>query len=576
MKLSRLSIRALNDYSRRSVLGYLSLRHALEADALQGDRWATEVAPDIVDREPEGGYHVAKVFKEQKAGGFIFREIGSPGSNEALAEAALLEACGKAGRVFARVADVYSYRLAKNHETAGSFSPYFEHYKRRQRAIGLCCRRHRDHFVFCADIRNFYPSISRTRVRNLWREACVKSELGTKWQLLGQRLIDRQKSFAKKGLLVGPMFSHLLADLALRDFDKKMRKKYPARYFRYVDDVAIVLPQREIPAAKRLMTRILGKAGLKLHPHKFSEMLAVSWAKTAPWQGKASSVEVRDKKWMALVDRIKCYLLKRPNEIEELGAALRAVGVRIPLPKYQAAVADADYQVRLRRRMQTKWFLKYVHGLTIRKVVAQSQRAVEGYLNEFAAHWEQYGVIEDKVQRKWHSTKLKNILGKLTMLAPEELLDLLLELLEGADEFASSRAILRAIRKRDVTDLIGFGGSICGAAGQILSARGGQYACQPKRWPAQSRQGLATLLLMGVNIEDSWPIHVRRDFPIRFSLGEFGPKSWKRVKSRFGREIMAISRDVSLEKNQRLLGTPLNPDDEWHLLSDELNLPVFS
>jgi hypothetical protein len=576
MKLPRLGVRSLNDYYRRSVLSYLSLRYALEADALKSDRWATEIAPEIVEREQDGGYLVSKLFKEVRAGKFIFRDIGSPGPNEALAEAALLEACGKAGSVFARSSDVFSYRLARNSETGGSFSPYFEHYKKRQRAIGRCCRKHRDHIVFCADIRNFYPTLSRARVRVAWNEACAKSKLEDKWRLLGNHLLNRQKRFVKRGLLVGPMFSHLLADLSLRDIDRRIRKKYPGRYFRYVDDIAIVLLENEIAPAKRLIAKLLRTAGLRFHPNKFSATPTAVWAKTAPWQGRASSVEVRDKKWMALIDRIKCYLLKKPDEIDDLGAALRMAGVRIPLPKYRNALSDQDYQERLRRRMQTIWFRQYVKRLTIKKVVAQSKRAVIGYLEEFAEHWTQYGAIEDRVQRKWHSTKIKNILGKLTMLAPEELLPLLLETLEPTDEFAPSRSILDAIRRRNVTDLISFGGSVCGAAGQILSAHGGRYACRPKRWSAQARQGLATLLLMGVDVEDSWPIHVRRDLLIKFSLGEFSSNTWRTTKSSFGREVMAICRGVDLNKNRHLLSSPLNPDDEWLLLSDEINLPILS
>jgi len=548
----------------------------MEAAAVRKDRWAVEIAPEIVNRETQSDYHVEYVFKELFKGRPHFRDIASPGSNEALTEAALLEACAKAGGAFSLQPDVFSYRLARAPELGGSFSPYFDHFKRRQRAIGRCCRRNKKATVLYADIRNFYPSLSRTKVRNIWKTACKESGLDEKWTKLGLQLLERQKQHSPKGLMVGPMLSHLLAHLSLRSFDAEMRKLYKGRYFRYVDDIALVLPASEIGAAKKRMARLLRAAGVKLHPKKFAEMQALEWAKAAPWQGQLASVEERDKKWMALIDRIKCYLLKKPDEADLLGYELRAAGVRIPLPRYQAGVTDTDYQSRLRRRMQAAWFRRHIHGLTIKKVVSQARRAVAGYLGEFESHWVAYGEIEGPMEKKWHLTRLKGILGKLTMLAPEDIVPQLSILLESHDEFASSRAIFRAIETDDVSDLISFGGSVCGAAGQVLAAREQVYKCTPRRWTAASRQGFATLCLMGAKVDADLPTHVKRDFDVRFVMGAFRPKTWRRMKSPFARDIMAISKEVSLGRNQHLMHSPLNPDDEWLLLSDELNTPVFS
>lgn len=576
MKIQRLGVRALNDYSRRSYITYLSLRYALEAAAVGKDRWAQEITPAIIEREPEGGYHVEYVFKELSKNKPVFRTIYSPGSNEALAEAALLDACGKKGGVFALRPEVFSYRLAKTSEQTGSFSPYFDHFKRRQVAIGRCSRRNRRSVVLYADIRNFYPSLSRTKVRNIWKAACLEAGLEEKWTKLGLSLLDRQRQLCSKGLMVGPMLSHLMADLALRAFDGEMRQRFPKRYFRYVDDIAIVLPNSEVSEVKKRMARLLRPVGVKLHPKKFCDMPAMEWAKHAPWQGASASIEQRDKKWMALIDRIKCYLLKKPDEADLLSYELRAAGIRIPLPHYQAGVTDPDYLVRLKKRMGTVWFRKQVNRLTIPRIVAQARRAVAGYMEEFSAYWSAYGEVSGKMEKKWHGTKVKGLLGKLTMLAPEEVVPHLTQLLKDHPEFISAHAIFHAIEHNDVTGLVAFGGSVCGAAGQVLAARGQVYKCAPKRWPSHARQGFATLCLMGVKVDAELPIHVKRDFDVRFVMGDFKPGTWRRMKSRFERDIMAISKEVSLGRNQHLMHSPHNPDDEWLLLSDELNSPVFS
>lgn len=575
-KVQRLGVRALNDYSRRSYLTYLSLRYAMEATAVCKDRWAREVCPAIVAREPEGGYHVEYVFKEIVNGKSIFRTIYSPGSNEALSEAALLEACGKAGGIFSPQPEVFSYRLAKASEQKGSFSPYFDHFRRRQRAIGRCCKRNRKSVVLYADIRNFYPSLSRTKVKNFWKAACHEAGLDETWIKLGLDLLERQRPLSPKGLMVGPMLSHLMADLALRAFDSEMRRKFKGRYFRYVDDIAVVVPASGVGRVKQQMARLLQPVGVKLHPKKFAEMPCPEWAKSAPWQGASDSIEQRDRKWIALVDRIKCYLLKKPDQADLLGDELRTAGIRIPLPRYQADVTDPDYLARLKKRMETAWFRNHISKLTIPKIILQARRAVTGYMEEFSAHWANYGDVTGKMAKKWHVSRIKGLLGKLTMLAPEQAVPSIAQVLEGHPEFVSSRAIFRAIERNDVTELISFGGSICGAAGQVLATRKQTYRCTPKRWPSHARQGFSTLCLMGVKVDAELPKHVKRDFDVRFVMGDYRPSAWRRMKSRFERDLMAISKEVSLGRNQHLINSPFNPDDEWLLLSDELNSPVFS
>jgi hypothetical protein len=575
VKIQRLAIRALNDYNRRSSFTYLALRYALEACSVRKDRWAIQIAPEILSREERDSYLVNWFFKDYYRGKFVFRKIGGPGSNEALAEAALLDVCAQTGEVFAPKKDVFSYRLSKKNSLEGSFQRYFDNYKRRQRAIGRCCRKYKSYIVLYADIKNFYPSVSRSRARGVWKVACAQAKLPARWARLGEYLIDRQKVVSPKGLLVGPMFSHLIADLSLRDFDAAMRRSYQGNYFRYVDDIALVIPAAGKTRVKRRMTSLLKSAGLKLHPGKFAEMRASEWAEKAPWQGKPTVIEDRDKKWVALIDRVKCYLIKKPEKFDALSDALREVDLRIPLPKYQLAISDADYVERLKRRMRSKAFLRYVNGLTRRKIVNRALRASRHYMEEFSVHWSAYGELAG-MEKKWHGTRVKGLLGKLTMLAPETLFPGLVRILEGHPEFAGVRAIFKAIQTNDVSDLVLFGGSICGAAGQVLATRGKHYRCEVERWSKAAAQGYATLCLMGVDIATKPPLHVSRRFEARFAHGGYGAGAWRTLGHPFARDVVAISKEVSLEKNQRLMHSPMNPDDEWVLLSDELNMPLFS
>ncbi len=48
-----------------------------------------------------------------------------------------------------------------------------------------------------------------------------------------------------------------------------MRSKYPKKYFRYVDDIALVIPEREKDAALSFIRERLKKIGLKLNKRRF-------------------------------------------------------------------------------------------------------------------------------------------------------------------------------------------------------------------------------------------------------------------------------------------------------------------
>ena len=120
-----LSVRAVNQYRRRDVLAYLSLRYYLHNSAARTDNWARQVATDLVLTRTNTPYFRAHHFKETTdAGGVEHRAIFLPGANEALAEAALLDECAKYPHAFANPSCVLSYRLIYGDNRSGIFEHY--------------------------------------------------------------------------------------------------------------------------------------------------------------------------------------------------------------------------------------------------------------------------------------------------------------------------------------------------------------------------------------------------------------------------------------------------------------------
>lgn len=255
MRSRKLAIRALNEARRTDPLAYLSLRYTAATTVGMKDEWAREVAPRIVMGRGDSTFVESQQFKELNAAGSPeFRTVRYCGGPHQLAEAALIEACSTAGGPFIPRDSVYSYRYPSSSSYEGVFTPYFELFAKRQDDIGRRCRQFTRHTVVYLDIKSFYPSVKVTKVRAAWKRACRNSTLDPFWVDFGHYLIDLQ-FLHKDGLLIGPLFSHLLANLYLAEFDREMERRFPKRYFRYVDDFAFVVKHEDKDSLNRTLMR---------------------------------------------------------------------------------------------------------------------------------------------------------------------------------------------------------------------------------------------------------------------------------------------------------------------------------
>ena len=239
-----LAVRAINQYRRRDAIAYLGLRYYLEARCAKADRWVREIAKAQLLDSSTPLYHKVHHFKEiEEHGGIRHRNIYVPLPTEIMAETALLSACAEAGYVFSQPDHVFSYILTQGDEKRGVFKPYFEGYRRRHDAVVNVCRTERTHRVVYTDIRKFYPSIDNAVARKSWTSACDATGLAGEWRDVGSHLLCQYRAAQTgddQGVITGPMFSHLIGNLVLRDIDSKMAAMLPGGYFRYVDDVILV------------------------------------------------------------------------------------------------------------------------------------------------------------------------------------------------------------------------------------------------------------------------------------------------------------------------------------------------
>lgn len=521
------------------------------------------------DRE---AYLSSRQYKGVKSGGILeFRDVRFPCANEALAEAALLAHCSEIEGPFAAKADVFSYHLADPSSHEGSFKLYFKLFAARQAAIAEACRRWPNDLVLYVDIKSFYPSLTLKRARRAWIDACKTGNVERAWRALGLRLIDDQSEVGS-GLMVGPMFSHLLGNLSLLEVDARMRKRYQNRYFRYVDDIALVIPHDEKDAALQFLQRALGSLELRLNPKKTCHLTASEWLSSA--QGQTSNYEgethtIEDTEWMIFIDDLKCYLIANPEHSAGLAERLRANGVRVSVPHYQATIESADYVARFERRLRRKGFQRRVSQISIQGIVSRARILSYLYQENFDEVWEEFQ-RSDSVKRKWLLSRLRYLLSKLVVIAEEDQLTVISSRLEGLPELAEYAAVFRALTTRDVSDLVRYSGKVNTGAGQALATSGATVRCQPTQWNRETIEGFVALNLIGVNLLTQVPTRVERNYHVRFVNGRCSPTGWTTAPNGFLQELIALSGESSLKRHQRLLSSPIDPDERWVLFTDEL------
>ena len=503
MRPQLLALRAANQYRTRDIMAYLGLRYYFANQCACRDRWAEEVSSHLV-MSSSSAYFESLHFKDIRSDGLVgYRSIFVPGPNESFAEAALLAECSR-HEVFSTPGFVFSYRLAEGEDTQGVYKPYFTGLQERQQQIAVACKAGAGQVVRHTDIKRFYPNISGELAINAWLKACDAAQMPALSRDLGMKLLAHhaqvcQNAAHGKGLLTGPMFSHLIANLVLRDVDEAMSAAFPKRYFRYVDDVVLVGSAAEVSTGRLQLAAMLSELGLDLHETgagKDFELASADWLDgETDFSGKDSH------DWMLFVRDIKQFLISQPSSRTKLAKIFSENGFRIPLPDYSVQVSDVRYQDRFFDQLRRyPWLLKKIFRQAIPSTLLIFAQNLRTEFTKSLFLILEAGPNVDGYARKRVIPKIRYFAGRLLYLAKAEDLLLIAERLRRYPELAMLAEILHAVGTRDVTKLLRLGSNAAQSAAQPLKLTPGTITCQIESWGSAERQGLAILRANGISV----------------------------------------------------------------------------
>ncbi len=510
MKLSppgTLSIRAVNQYRRRDVLTYLALRYYLTNAATRADHWAQRASIDLVLTRSVPVYFRSLHFKgTDPDGGLEHRRVFLPGANEALAEAALLDECSNQPTAFANPSCVFSYDLSKAEERLGIFQPYLGGLQKRHEAIAAACDTCPNGIVRYVDIKRFYPSIRSALALQAWRDQAALGKLAAHYQELGERLIydyGKARDQDERGILTGPMFSHLLGNIVLRQLDNIASSDFPAKYFRYVDDIALVGEPHAVKESLHMLHSRLAELGLELHDDSSPKNILVG---VSEWlEGRHDFRESRQpSSWNAFIGNLKKFLLYNPDESETLHETFLSAGLRVPVRDYSGAIHEAGYLKKVLRWTEWHWFRHAARSISIRSLINQALRLRMSYKTEFnklmsgAENLHGFGL-------KRRIPKLRYRAARLIYLATEDDLASLYPEAAKLPELRFQAEVMAAVASGNIDRLVQLGSNAAQAAAQPLRAAHRQATLTSRELGEAEAQGLAVFLLNGVPVMREGP-----------------------------------------------------------------------
>jgi hypothetical protein len=376
----------------------------------------------------------------------------------------------------------YSYLWPTTASDGRNFEYYFHGYQRRAQRVAELLASLPGHVAVVADIRRFYPSVDKGRVRRRVEEraASVASDAAAKSiRHFTAGLLD-QHGAKMTGIPIGPDFSHFLGHVALEPVDRAMQEQFGECYLRYVDDVVTVCPQGQVREATARLRSLLASEGLSLNDDKQDIVEPRVWQEEG-WEPFA--VESADPFGELLAD-ISAFLLARPGRAEGLHSQLRQEGFALPVARLAGQARSRRFRSFFRRAVfDGRRLLAWLRGLLhSERSIIEKARDCRDQLSA-AAHALASEPPASPMRRRWFAQRRRATYNRLLYLMPPDQYGALLGLIPDINEFHEVRSVAAALSAGDATGILPYPGKVVTTFCQLWPEH---HPGRPPqvRWPA--------------------------------------------------------------------------------------------
>lgn len=418
-----------------------------------------------------------KRFKSLRGDEYVYRDYSVPSPTSALADSYAIGILQEHG-IVPRRDYVYSYRDPLDREYPKSFEHFSVGYSQRNEAIALALDLDNSVAVV-VDIRGFYPSVDAVKAMGILQERLGKSKGVSKRDRAivmasAERAIAKSVAGARDGLRVGPEMSHILADFALQNVDSQLCEAFRGSYFRYVDDIVVVVKKSEAQAARVAVGDILSREGYAVSVEKDAVVGRDEWNGYRDIQRgvvSGASTSLNHLKF-----RTKLFLAKSPNAATELRSCLSDAGVFLPIGQLADASRQRAWRYRVSSLFSRRWRVVSQYWgdsiFDITNAAIECKRDVSDELNRILD--DPSGLPDAPVSRKWRIQHARLAINRSLYFSNLEELSRIASYAESIPELVETQAVCRALLG-DPAAIVNMPGPAVAAFAQVASVRGQDF-----------------------------------------------------------------------------------------------------
>ncbi len=425
----------------------------------------------------------------------VFREMVGASPISILLESFLLDII-RTRQVYQPPPCVYSYRWPATDGRNQIFSYFLKDYFRRDRDVQEALSKTADAVAIVVDIEGFYPNAKKDVCEKRLRELFKKAELPD----LENRIANQLSEIVLNGLPnnsipIGPAIGHFLGQLALMKVDSICMEQFPGGYFRYVDDIVVVVSKSKVKETLSWLESVLDREEFSLNTNKTDIVPSENWRSQDNYHAMTDGSDL----FQGIVDVLKIFLSLHPEKYVEVRKRLVDDGCCLPLNSLRAVSATSWY------RRNLLWVWQHARGnkqfgkLSVEGLVNQASRARVHY-RDVCRRLINIEAPITGMARRWHVQSARYAFNRLLYFSGLNMEGTELESLPEIAELFQLRTVVRAIKARDCTALL----DLPSVATKTFAGIASEYMAGDVKVDWESKQdtwlkdGVAPLLLHNV------------------------------------------------------------------------------